>query len=81
MAEESLIIDNMTSDDLDELLKRFPDIKNHITVTPAEQSATRDSEMGLLQIVIILAPPVLNFSAAILTFLAARHSYSATKEK
>ena len=68
---------SISSEDLDALLREFPALKDQMTVAPAPASAIRDQELGLLNVLIELGPPTLNFATALLTFLAARYNLKA----
>ena len=67
-----LHIHDMSADDLDALLKQFPGLKDNITAEPSASPVMEDQETGLLQVIIIIAPPVLTFATALLNYLSTR---------
>ena len=68
--DAELRIPDMTTNELDELIKQFPSLKPFIRAEPS--SNDRDQEAGLLTVILTLAPPVLTLGAAVLNFIAAR---------
>jgi len=72
---DSIQITGVTGSDYDDLLREFPIVSEHVRVIPGDDSPVEDQEMGSINILLELAPDVLEFSAALLIFLAARYDF------
>jgi len=72
---QTIEIFNITGMDYDELVSEFPGIEKHAKVLPNAEDGLEDQEMGTIMVVIDLAPEILQFGAALLTFLAARYQF------
>jgi hypothetical protein len=74
-------VEGLTPDVLDDLLREYPAIRPFCTPSPSNTSVAEQPEKALLDLAIVLAPPILNIIGAVLNYLAAHTSRATNKSR
>jgi hypothetical protein len=70
-----LQIDRLTPEELNDLVTRFPRLKELAEPRPAPMSTTEHRELGLLTIILTLGPPVLGLATAVINYLQSKKQH------